>query len=350
MPHVSAPSSSSSSGTSPPPLLTASPPTQAAPPTLPSGFLKGQLHAHSSRSGDSETPPADVRRWYAAHRYDFVVLTDHNVVGALPTDDGTLVLPGVELTMNPPFCDPPVRASACALHLNALFVDPRSEGRVELDGAAHAEKPIRRRDAYVAETARALALGGLPMLCHPNFAFSGPTVEDLLHLEKRGLRLVEIHNESWDSQNEGDDAHPSTEALWDGALARGARLYGTATDDAHHYADAADLRARGELPFDGDRGFVVVRAERNAQSIRAAIASGDFYASTGLLLTGIERRKDGITLTTAEPADFEVIGRSGTRRERGTTLDARLRSADGPYLRVRITQGTLRAWTQPVFR
>ena len=29
-------------------------------------FLKGQLHLHSNRSGDSDTPPEEVVRWYAA--------------------------------------------------------------------------------------------------------------------------------------------------------------------------------------------------------------------------------------------------------------------------------------------
>ena len=44
------------------------------------GFLKGQLHLHTGNSGDSATPPADAARWYAARGYDFIVVTDHNVV------------------------------------------------------------------------------------------------------------------------------------------------------------------------------------------------------------------------------------------------------------------------------
>ena len=38
----------------------------------------------------------------------------------------------------------------------------------------------------------------------------------------QGLRLVEFSNASLGCQNEGDATHPSTEALWDAVLDRGA--------------------------------------------------------------------------------------------------------------------------------
>lgn len=341
-------------GGAPPTVDAETGPAPTSPPRvrLPHGHLKGQLHAHSSGSADSATPAPEVRRFYEAHGYDFVVLTDHNVVSVLPNDgQRPLVLAGVELTMNPRVCNPPAVASACALHLNALFVDAKHEGWVDIAPPPASAKPIRRREAYAAEVDRALALGGTPMLCHPNFVYSGPTVDDLVLLAQRGLRLIEIRNEAWDSQNEGDAAHPSTEALWDGALARGAHLYGTATDDAHHYEDAAELRERGERPFDGDHGFVVVLADKDEASIRHAIEAGDFYASTGLVFTSIERAAHALTVATDEPADFEVITKAGVvRRERGTKLEARLEASDGPYVRVRAARDGASAWTQPVFR
>jgi hypothetical protein len=46
------------------------------------GYLKGQLHVHSNRSGDSRTAPADVVRWYRERGLDFIVLTDHNAITA----------------------------------------------------------------------------------------------------------------------------------------------------------------------------------------------------------------------------------------------------------------------------
>ena len=71
------------------------------------GWLKGQLHLHSSASGDSETPPGDVVRWYAEHGYDFIVFTDHNRITQVPGPEGLLVMPGIELTQNLERCEPP---------------------------------------------------------------------------------------------------------------------------------------------------------------------------------------------------------------------------------------------------
>ena len=66
------------------------------------GFLKGQLHLHSDNSRDGATPPADVVRWYAARKYDFIVFTDHERITTMPSTPSMLVIPGVELTQNLP--------------------------------------------------------------------------------------------------------------------------------------------------------------------------------------------------------------------------------------------------------
>src|SRR6266700_2218331 len=71
------------------------------------GFLKGQLHLHSSNSGDSATSPADVVRWYESRKYDFIVFTDHDRVTTAPSTASMLVIPGVELTQNLKTCEPP---------------------------------------------------------------------------------------------------------------------------------------------------------------------------------------------------------------------------------------------------
>jgi hypothetical protein len=73
----------------------------------PAGFLKGQLHVHSSNSGDSRTAPADVVRWYASRGYDFIVFTDHEHIAVAPPTNHMLVIPGVELTQNLEGCEPP---------------------------------------------------------------------------------------------------------------------------------------------------------------------------------------------------------------------------------------------------
>ena len=56
----------------------AGPAPDAAP--QPVEWLRGSTHVHALPSGDSKVPIADVMAWYAAHGYDFIVLTDHNRV------------------------------------------------------------------------------------------------------------------------------------------------------------------------------------------------------------------------------------------------------------------------------
>jgi hypothetical protein len=339
---------------SPPPIKEADSP---GPSLAPKGFLKGQLHAHSNGSGDSSTPPEEVHRFYEEHGYDFVVFTDHNVVTDTPDSDRTLTFPGVELTRNLNRCEPqPPNGNSCSLHTNALFVadaDTTKHGRIDFAPP----KSLARREAYIYELKRAKELGGLAMLCHPNLLFSGPDEATIFELTGLGLSLMEIRNEAWDSENAGDANHPSTEALWDGVLNRGAHLFATATDDAHHYADAPRLRAAGERPFDGNHAFVIVRADKTAASIRNAISKGDFYSSTGLILKTYDTTtsRQSMTLEAHEPIVFEVIARGGTviRREESTRrLEVKLTPEDGPYVRVRMKRLSdgAQAWSQPIFR
>ena len=216
-------------------------------------WLKGQLHLHSERSGDSATSPDQVVRWYEGHGYDFIVFTDHNYVSVVPgrsQGEGVLVVPGVELTQNQRHCDPePEPGLHCLLHVNALFVAPRFAGPLSTP-----ETGPRRVEIFGAAIAQARRLGGIAQVNHPNFHYAADA--GLLgQLVDRGANLLEIANEAIDSNNEGDRTHPSTEELWDALLSNGKRVWGTATDDAHHYDDADRVRASGETAHVGDRGL-----------------------------------------------------------------------------------------------
>lgn len=313
-------------------------------------WLKGQLHMHTDNSGDSATAPADALRWYAAHGFDFVVFTDHNVITVAPPNSPLLAIPGVELTQNLRTCDPrPEHPEfGCLLHVNALFVDPARAGKVTLPPVTSE----RRIDLYGNALRTTRELGGIAQLNHPNFHYAADA-RLLAALAGEGLGLFELANAATDSNNAGDAAHPSTETMWDDALTRGARLFAVATDDTHHYFDAAAARARGETAYVGDRGFVVVHASRDVAAIRAALLSGDFYASTGLRLRTLVRTPEAIELTTDAPCDLEFVGDSGIvqRRVRGTHARMALSEARGPYLRARACDDAGHtAWTQPIWR
>jgi hypothetical protein len=316
-------------------------PAAAAPEAAPR-FLKGQLHLHSNNSGDSRTPPDEVARWYAAHGYDFIVFTDHNrVTDGLDVGD-MLVLPGMEITLNVDDCVPPADGSFCPLHVNALFVDPAAPQPRLPPPADHRRETLYRHGLAIADSLSALA-----QLNHPNFHYAADA-ELVAALARDRILLLEVANLAIDSNNEGDATHPSTEAIWDAVLRTGARVWGTATDDAHHYDDADSVRAAGELAFEGDRGWVMVRARRDTAAIRDALARGDFYATSGALLDDVECSDKGLRIEARDPEARVICVANGrpTAPLRGPITCAR----DRGYVRARIYDSAKRiAWTQPCF-
>lgn len=302
---------------------------------------------HTGRSMDSETPPEVAVRWYAERGFDFIVITDHNAVTRVDGQGGMLVLPGIELTQNYRTCDPPPpEGMACLLHVTGLFVDGRMDQiafppPASLDRAALFERAVH-------ET---LAAGGIAMLNHPNFHDAAST-DLLVELAAHGVTLLEVRNEAVDSHNEGDATHPSTEAMWDAALTRGARVFGTATDDAHHYDDAGAVRALGRTAYTGDRGFVMVRADKTPTAIRAAVERGDFYGSTGVVLDEVAMEPKAIHVHATKDVSFDVIGTGGVvlSTTEGRVVDFDPAKAPRGYVRVRAHDVAGRvAFTEPLF-
>jgi hypothetical protein len=321
--------------------------TSTPPPATPL-WLKGNTHTHAAPSGDSTTPVPAVLAWYANHGYDFIVLTDHNrvtrvdpatIAAAAP---GLIVLPGTELTYNPPVCIPPPPAAdgKCRIHLNALGVSAFPDGKLDWTTPL---KSHLRVDMYQRALDQSRALGGLAQLNHPTWHW-GMTAPLLVELAHRGVTLVEIANQQFRPWNEGDADHPSIEALWDQALAVGVTLYGVASDDAHDYDGG------GRYPAGG--GWVMVHAPRDPAAIRDALARGDFYATTGVLLerAGVESGELVVELAAASPGEHLIrfIGASGTLAE-VSGRSARYRVADAPgYVRaVVLAADGSRAWIQP---
>jgi hypothetical protein len=325
------------------------------PPPAPAGYLKGQLHLHTGMSGDSNTPPDQVVRWYAEHGYDFIVVTDHNHVTELPPRAGDmLVIPGVELTHSTSACDPPPEKKKCLVHVNALFVD--TPAPLELPVAAVTS--VKRLALYLRFVDAARALGGVPMLNHPNFAWTADAAL-VAEVGRHGVPLVEFANQGMTVSNPGDATHESSEALWDSVLSAGVRMWGVASDDAHHYYDVPDLRAAavgrdgGPTIYPGDLGWVMVHAEREPKAIRAALERGDFYASTGVTFAEVALEPAAIVVDVAGvgPFHIECVGAHGQVLEQQDGVHARcVRPPGSAYVRVRVTDSAGRhAWTQPLF-
>lgn len=331
-------------------------------------WWRGNTHTHTLWSDGDDFPEA-VAEWYKQHGYQFLAITDHNTLASEerwfrvpPQGEGreaytkyrerfgaewveerrsgdTLM---VRLKRFPEYrarVEQPGRFVLVAgeeitqylkgrgAHMNALnLAEPVSEQR----GASLIEifqKDLDSLRAQEQRTGREI----VAVLNHPNFIWS-QTAEDLLELPD--LRFFEVYNGHPLVNILGDSIHPGTERLWDIVLTRrltsgGAPLYGVATDDAHDYhAFAPAQRNAG-------RGWVMVRsATLSPDALMNAMERGDFYASTGVTLSGLRRDRSRLSLSVrAEPGVRYTIQFIGTRRGYDTTSVAVSDSAGFPVTR-----------------
>ena len=54
-------------------------------------WFKGNLHTHTNKS-DGDSSPETVVDWYSNNKYDFLVLSDHNHLTILDSDQTKLLL------------------------------------------------------------------------------------------------------------------------------------------------------------------------------------------------------------------------------------------------------------------
>ncbi len=316
-----------------------------------SPWLKGQLHVHTERSHDSTSPIGAVVSFYEGRGYDFIVLTDHNRI-TLAQSSKLLVGAGSELTQNSATCVPPPSAGGrCLIHTTAFFVDPSRDAH--RGGRFRDPFHERRRAAFAFQIDRARELGGEAMLNHPFFhlAANAETVEFLAR--HHGLRFLEVVNAAHrgDWQPGEEDADRVNERLWDAVLTAGHDVWGVATDDSHHIATEERRRKTGKSVYGGDRAWITVRAARDLGAIRRAMLEGDFYASTGVVLTEIETSSERLRIRSSD-ASVTVRFLANAGREvgvgSGVSSEYVFRGDEG-YVRavVRAPHGA-KAWTQPV--
>lgn len=307
-------------------------------------WLRGSTHVHAKPSGDSTVPVDGVIRWYEDHKYDFIVLTDHNRVTAPVNLAGLIVIAGSELTHNRNGCEGPAGDGTCRIHVNAIGATARPLGK--LDWTDYHEKD--RFTLYARAIDEAVTLGApIVQINHPNWHW-GMNSELLKAVANRGAQLVEIANSQFQTWNAGDPDHPSVETLWDQVLSAGVMLWGVASDDAHDYEPTGG----GKYPAGG--GWVVVRARRNPQAILDALSAGRFYASTGVTLSRSEVANDELVVEIASEANhtytIEFIEQGKVVFTR-TGLSGRRQIPRDGYVRAVITRDDgKKAWVQPVRR
>lgn len=318
------------------------PPPPARPVPLPGAnaaprYWKGNLHTHTLWS-DGDDFPEMVVDWYKSHGYQFLALTDHNVLSegerwtdaeANPTrkvavakyakrfggkwvetrklegkaqvrlkplaefrslleEPGRfLLIPAEEITHS--YAKHPV-------HINGINLRDPIKPTSGNDVIETIRVNLRQVSAQRTKTTRVM----IASLNHPNYQW-GIRAEEMLAADE--LRFFEVFNGHPSVNNYGDAQHASTERVWDITLAlRLGKLklpvvYGLATDDAHRYHEY------GLGKVNPGRGWVMVKAAHlTAEAMVKGLEAGDFYASTGVVLDDITRDEKRLTLAIrAEP-------------------------------------------------
>lgn len=318
-------------------------------------WYKGNLHTHSYWS-DGDQFPEVILLQYRTRGYDFVSMSDHNVLaraerwvtvdsipngatslaeyqrafgedavdlrrdsagllqvrlrrfdeyaGRVQEPERFLVLQAEEISD---------RFASRPLHVNATniaeFIPPQ--------GGTSVADVLQRNITAVLDQRRATGQPMFPHVNHPNYGWA-VTAEDLMDLD--GESFFEVYNGHPLVHNAGDSLHPSTERLWDivltHRLTRGLDVvYGIATDDAHHYEQLDSTRANPA------RGWVMVRAQAlTPDAIIAAMEAGNFYATTGVVLESITHAGERLALRIdGEPGVTYVTEFVGTRAGFDTT-------------------------------
>ncbi|MCB0664988.1 MAG: hypothetical protein KDC80_04160 [Saprospiraceae bacterium] len=366
-------------------------------------WYKGNLHTHSFWS-DGDDFPEMIMDWYKKNGYQFVALTDHNILAEgvkwigmaedtmyrnafarylakygedwvkYREDSGRLSIQLKTLEEYRPLFEKEEqfliiqseeitdRFEDKHLHLNATNIESLFEpqgGNSVVEVLQNNINAVRQRRE---ET-------GQPMIVHinhPNFHYS-ISLEDMIALE--GERFFEVFNGHPQVHNQGDSTHIGTEEMWDQVnlayLESGKPLiYGLATDDSHHY------HRLGREWSNAGRGWIMVQADSLTPSaLIRAIEKGDFYASTGVTLSDlvIDHEKIQLSIAPEYGVTYKIVF-IGAKKGENTIEELQVTNglsasfpltADLKYVRVKIISDKWHenpieqldyemAWTQPI--
>ncbi|HAM73523.1 MAG TPA: histidinol-phosphatase [Verrucomicrobiales bacterium] len=304
-----------------------------------SPWWKGNLHTHTLWS-DGDDFPEMVVDWYKNHGYQFLGLSDHNLLqvgekwvtvtnlsyrdvtldryrdrfgafwvterewngrrqvrlktlpefGPLLEEKGKfLLIPATEITSN---------YKIWPVHVNASNV--RAPFPVPQAGATSVREVMQQAVDMVLQQRAMTGQPMFPHINHPNFGWA-VTAEDLTQV--KGERFFEVYNGHPGCFSFGDGTRLSAEQIWDVALSlrltttHFGALFGLAVDDSHRYHE---FNPGSSNP---GRGWVMVRAPRLEPSdLILAMERGDFYATTGVRLRDVRRERKRL-LVEVEPEE-----------------------------------------------
>lgn len=339
--------------------------------SAPLRWFKGNLHTHSLWS-DGNDYPEMIADWYKSQGYQFLALSDHNILqegakwielkqpvvvkGELNLYGGGEMLKKYLARFGRDWVEQretdgkhEVRLKPLAEYrslleepgkflmipseeITATWKREKTADAPELTGPVHINltnprefvPPVKDAnnalaimqqtiDAVLAQRAKT----GQPMFTHinhPNFVW-GITAEELMQVH--GEKFFEVYNGHNDVHNNGDETRLSAEQIWDVILTRRIAelklepMFGLGVDDSHNYRTFEIGKSNP------GRGWVMVRAPQlTAESIIRAMEAGDFYASSGVTLADVQRTGGKLSVAIqAEPGVSYIVQFIGTRRD-----------------------------------
>lgn len=266
--------------------------------------LRGNLHSHS-RYSDGSLPARELVLEYASRGYGFLCISDHDILGPTPeSPSGMVILPGWEVSAGGPH----VLAVGCS---DVVLPDPD-------------------RQVVIRQIA---AQGGLAVLNHPNWEGDYDHFPQHEMVALNGYAGIEVYN----GVVEFLEGSATAFDRWDQLLTLGRSVLSFAHDDTH---------------WPGNIGLgwnVVVGSEPTAESILAALKSGRFYCSTGVVIDSVGTQDGGLTVRSALSGRIRFIGSHGRllAQSSGPEASYQVDASTGPYVRAECygTAGAM-AWTQ----
>lgn len=292
-------------------------------------WWKGNIHTHSLWSDGNDFPEM-IAEWYRTHDYNFLALSDHNVLseGIRWMKHSDIVRRGgkdalekyqqrfgggwVETRGDPNTPEFAVRLKPLNefralveqrgqfIMMQGEEISDRAEGRpvhmnatnilqvIQPVGGQTVREAIENNFRAVQEQADRVGREILLHLNHPNFGLA-VTAEDLAAVVSE--RFFEVYNGHPGVKHLGDKDHPGVERLWDIANTirlhqlKAPPLFGLATDDSHVYHGRPGSRP--------GRGWIMVRSRYlTPEHIIRAIRAGDYYCSSGVTLAALEFDRD----------------------------------------------------------
>lgn len=341
-------------------------------------WYKGNLHTHSLWSDGNDFPEMIVD-WYVQHDYDFLSLSDHNILsrgekwvgeelgpkrGAIDglkrylarfgddwvetrEKDGKTEIRLKSLEEFAPMFDKPgeflmIQAEEITDHFGSLPIHVNANNIAELirpQGGESVREAIANNLIAIQQQSQRAGQPIIAHLNHPNFYYA-VTAEDMAAVLQE--KFFEVYNGHPGVNQLGDETHTSIERMWD--IANTIRvadmkhppLYGMATDDSHNYFGNRDAST--------GRGWVMVRAkELTPEALIHSLEAGDFYASSGVTLEAhaFDHKKQSLTVSIAAeegvdyvtqfigtPVDYDKASQAVVDKENNEITATRTYSAD----------------------